>query len=206
MRSERLENEDKYLGMFKPEVTEETTVCCCASIKTGNIFVSIILFFCALLYFYGSLSSSKYDSFKQLFKCIIYTIIAGFLLYGTISEKYKYAKVSYILYQIVFVLKIFIYGYSILVNFILIFLRLDWRYIIRVLLLLFFGCVDLGIVCYFIYVMYCLLVIIKDSNNNIYQLLEEDQRLLKDYNQNDQNDKSENDEKDSKDSKENKEQ
>ena len=54
--------------------------------------------------------------------------------------------------------------------------------------------------------MYCLLVIIKDSNNNIYQLLEEDQRLLKDYNQNDQNDKSENDEKDSKDSKENKEQ
>ena len=203
MRSERLENEDKYLGMFKPEVTEETTVCCCASIKTGNIFVSIILFFCALLYFYDSLSSSKYDSFKQLFKCIIYTIIAGFLLYGTISEKYKYAKVSYILYQIVFVLKIFIYGYSILVNFILIFLRLDWRYIIRVLLLLFFGCVDLGIVCYFIYVMYCLLVIIKDSSNNsINQLLEENQRLLKDYDQNDKNDKSENDEKDSKENKE----
>ena len=173
--------------MFKPEITENTTVCCCVPIKTGNIFISIILFIIACIYFWASLYTYKFASFKNLLNCLIYSLIAGFLLYGILSGKYTYAKLSYIIYEIIFVLKTFLYGYAILYNFILIFLKLDWHYIIRVLVLLLFAVIELGIMCYFIYIIYCFLVITKDSNNIIYQALEESQKLLKDYEKNDIN-------------------
>ena len=187
MRSERLEKEDKFLGVFNPEVTENTTLCCCASIKTCNIFLSILLFIIACIHFFAALNTNKFASFKNLLNCLIYTIIAGFLLYGVISQKYTYAKISYIIYEIIFVLKIFSYGYAILYNFILIFLKLDWRYIISVLILILIAVIELGIMCYFIYIIYCFLVITKDNNNPIYQFLEEEQKLLKDYEKNDNN-------------------
>ena len=187
MRSERLENEDKFLGMFKPEVTKDTTVCCCISIKTGNIFISILFFIIACIYFFASLYSNKFASFKNFLNCLLYSVIAGFLLYGIIKEKYSYAKISYIIYEIIFVLKVLAYGYAILFNFILIFLKLDWHYIIVVLILILFAIIELGIMCYFIYIIYCFLVITKDSNNIIYQSSEENQKLLKDYEKNDKN-------------------
>ena len=188
MRSERLENEDKFLGMYKPEVTKDTTVCCCISIKTGNIFLSILLFIIACIYFWASLNSYKFASFKNFLNCLIYSVIAGFLLYGILSEKYTYAKISYIIYEIIFVFKTFSYGYAILYNFILIFLKLDWRYIISVLVLLLCAIIELGIICYFIYIIYCFLVITKDSNNIVYQYqsLEESQKLINDKNENEQ--------------------
>ena len=187
MRSERLENEDKFLGMFKPEVTKDTTVCCCLSIKTGNIFISILFFIIACIYFFASLYTNKFASFKNFLNCLLYSVIAGFLLYGIIKEKYTYAKISYIIYEIIFVLKVLAYGYAILFNFILIFLKLDWHYIIVVLILILFAIIELGIMCYFIYIIYCFLVITKDSNNIIYQPSEENQKLLKDYEKNDKN-------------------
>ena len=187
MRSERLENEDKFLGMFKPEVTKDTTVCCCLSIKTGNIFISILFFIIACIYFFASLYTNKFASFKNFLNCLLYSVIAGFLLYGIIKEKYTYAKISYIIYEIIFVLKVLAYGYAILFNFILIFLKLDWHYIIVVLILILFAIIELGIMCYFIYIIYCFLVITKDSNNIIYQSSEENQKLLKDYEKNDKN-------------------
>ena len=187
MRSERLENEDKFLGMFKPEVTKDTTVCCCLSIKTGNIFISILFFIIACIYFFASLYTNKFASFKNFLNCLLYSVIAGFLLYGIIKEKYSYAKISYIIYEIIFVLKVLAYGYAILFNFILIFLKLDWHYIIVVLILILFAIIELGIMCYFIYIIYCFLVITKDSNTIIYQSLEENQKLLKDYEKNDKN-------------------
>ena len=187
MRSERLENEDKFLGMFKPEVTKDTTVCCCISIKTGNIFISILFFIIACIYFFASLYTNKFASFKNFLNCLLYSVIAGFLLYGIIKEKYTYAKISYIIYEIIFVLKVLAYGYAILFNFILIFLKLDWHYIIVVLILILFAIIELGLMCYFIYIIYCFLVITKDSNNIIYQSSEENQKLLKDYEKNDKN-------------------
>ena len=187
MRSERLENEDKFLGMFKPEVTKDTTVCCCLSIKTGNIFISILFFIIACIYFFASLYTNKFASFKNFLNCLLYSVIAGFLLYGIIKEKYTYAKISYIIYEIIFVLKVLAYGYAILFNFILIFLKLDWHYIIVVLILILFAIIELGLMCYFIYIIYCFLVITKDSNNIIYQSSEENQKLLKDYEKNDKN-------------------
>ena len=187
MRSERLENEDKFLGMFKPEVTKDTTVCCSISIKTGNIFISILFFIIACIYFFASLYTNKFASFKNFLNCLLYSVIAGFLLYGIIKEKYSYAKISYIIYEIIFVLKVLAYGYAILFNFILIFLKLDWHYIIVVLILILFAIIELGIMCYFIYIIYCFLVITKDPNNIIYQSSEENQKLLKDYEKNDKN-------------------
>ena len=187
MRSERLENEDKFLGMYKPEVTKDTTVCCCISIKTGNIFLSILFFIFACIYFYASLYSNKFASFKNFLNCLVYSVIAGFLLYGIISEKYTYAKISYIIYEIIFVVKLILYGCAILFNFIFIFLKLDWRYIIRVLVLILFAIIELGIMSYFLYIIYCFLVISKEHNNVIYQSLEENQKLLKDYEKNDNN-------------------
>ena len=161
MRSERLENEDKFLGMYKPEVTKDTTVCCCISIKTGNIFLSILFFIFACIYFFASLYSNKFASFKNFLNCLVYSVIAGFLLYGIISEKYTYAKISYIIYEIIFVVKLLLYGCAILFNFIFIFLKLDWRYIIRVLVLILFAIIELGIMSYFLYIIYCFLVITK---------------------------------------------
>ena len=179
MRSERLENEDKYLCIFKPEVNEDTTVCCCASIKTGNIFVSIILLICSCLYFFEALYSTKYNSLIKFFNCLIYIACGGFLLYGAITEKYIFAKISYIIYEIIFFIKLILFIFAVLINFILIFIKLDWHYIFVILALLLTGFVELGIMSYLIYIIYCLLVIIKD--NNTYQLLEENQKLLKDY-------------------------
>ena len=40
---------------------------------------------------------------------------------------------------------------------------------------------------YFLYIIYCFLVITKENNNVIYQSLEENQKLLKDYEKNDKN-------------------
>ena len=187
MRNPNRENEEKFLLIYKPEVTQETKVFCCISITTGNIFISIILIIIAIINFFNSFYSVKLSkSITKLSSGLVYSACGGCLLYGTYKEKKIYIKFSYILYQIIFFVKLFAYAFFSIIYFILIFLRLDWRFIIRLLVLLLLAFIELGIMAYFIYVIYCLLVTIKNGNNNDINIEEENQELLKGYKEEEQ--------------------
>ena len=188
MRNPNRENEEKYLLIYKPEVTQETKVFCCLSITTGNLFISIILIIIALIDFLNSFYSVKLSkSITKLINGLAYSSCGGCLLYGIYKEKKIYIKFTYILYQIIFFLKLFAYAFFSIIYFILIFIRLDWRFIIRLLALLLLAFIELGIMAYFIYVIYCYLVTIKhDDNNNNINIEEENQELLKSYKEEEQ--------------------
>ena len=189
MRNPNRENEEKFLLLYTPEVTQETKVFCCFSITNGNIFISIILLIIAFMNFLNSFYDVKlYKSITKLISGLVYSACGGCLLYGTYKEKRIYIKFSYILYQIIFFLKLFAYAFFSIIYFILIFLRLDWRFIIRLLALLLLAFIELGIIAYFIYVIYCLLVTINNDNdnNNINNIEEENQELLKGYKEEEQ--------------------
>ena len=69
----------------------------------------------------------------------------------------------------------------IIINSICIFLFLDSNYLTKLFALLIAGGIELGIMSYFIFVMYCFLVVSKDFDNDLNRVGAEYQELLKDY-------------------------
>ena len=102
-----------------------------------------------------------------------------FFIISTFNQNYIYAKISYVLYEITFFAKFIGYLVIFLANFIYI-LR-DLNYLTKIFAIILGGCIELGIMSYFIYVMYCFLIITKYYNNDINRVGAEYQELLKDF-------------------------
>ena len=66
-------------------------------------------------------------------------------------------------------------------NIVSIFIYMDPSYILRIFGVLLAAGIELGIMSYFIFVIYCFLVVNKDVNNDINRIGAEYQELLKDY-------------------------
>ena len=179
MERENEEKKDKYLLLFVPTVNQQSDVFVCCSIITGNQFISIIMLIISAIYFYTALYATKLSTIINLILCLVYGASGCFLIISTINQNYIYAKIPYVLYEITFFVKFIVYIILTLFDFIYIFI--DVNYFTRMSAVLLGGGIELGLMAYFIYVMYCLLVITKYLNNDINRVGTEYQKLLKGF-------------------------
>ena len=179
MERESDEKKDKYLLLFVPTVNQQSDVFVCCSIIVGNQFISIIMLLISCIYFYNALYSTKLSTIIDLIVCLVYGASGCFLLMSTINQNYIYAKITYVLYEITFFVKLIGYIILFLVNIIYIFS--DSRSITKAFAVLLGGGIELGTMSYFLYVMYCFLIISKFYNNDINKVGAEYQELLKDF-------------------------
>ena len=178
MERENNEERDKYLFLFTPEVDEQqSNIFFCCSIKKGNQFIAIIMLLLCALNFYNSLYATKYAIF-YLLSCLINGASGLFLLISTFNENYIYVKIPYVLFEIEFLVKIIIYFFIFLSSFILIFDNI--YYIFALLVFVLWGAIDLSLASYFLYVMYCFLIVTKYYNNDLNRVGAEYIELLKD--------------------------
>ena len=171
---------DKFLLLFVPVVNKNSDVFVCLRIITGAQFVSIMLFFFAFIYFYNALYSTFFQSLIGMLLCIVYLVSGCFLYLSTCFEKYIYAEISYILYEIVFFAKSIDYIIILIVE--LYNFYYDFTYYPKILSVVLGGTVELGIMSYFLFVIYCYLYIIDTYNNTLNKVGAEYQELLKDSN------------------------
>ena len=175
------EKRDKFLLLFIPSVSQQSDVFICCSIFSGNLFIAIIFLILGGLYFYNSLYTKDLISIFQLIYTLIYGACGCFLLHATFRQNYISAKISYTLYEINFFVKLILYIVMIIINFICFFIFWNLNYITKLLALIIAGGIELGIMSYFIFVMYCFLVVSKDFDNDLNRVGAEYQELLKDY-------------------------
>ena len=175
---------DKFLLLFVPPVTQQSDVFVCCSIVTGNIFISIIFLIMSALYLYNSLYSKNLISILQIVYTLIYGACGCFLLNAAFTSNYISAKISYILYEINFFLKCIFYLILFFLNLISVFIFWDTYYITKIFSLCLAGGIELGIMSYFIFVMYCFLVISKDYDSDLNRVGAQYQELLKDFKDN----------------------
>ena len=180
MEKSNEEKKDKFLLLFVPKVTAQTDVFVCCSITTGNQFISIILLLISAIHFFNSLYTKNLTSIFHLIYSLVYCASGCFLIISTFTQNYIFAKISYILYQILFFIRAILYILVIIANFLSIFIYMDINYLIRILGVLLAAGIELGIMSYFIFVMYCFLVVCKDMNNDLNRVGAEYQELLKD--------------------------
>ena len=178
------EKRDKFLLLFVPTVTHQSDVFICCSIGTGNLFISIIFLILSGLYFYNSLYTKDFNSFLQLIYTLVYGACGCFLLNATFTQNYISAKISYTLYEINFFIKFIIYIILFFINFISIFIFWDSYYITKICAICLAGGIELGIMSYFIFVMYCFLIVSKDFDSDLNRVGAEYQELLKDFQEN----------------------
>ena len=179
MERENDEKRDKFLLLFVPTVNQQSDVFICCSILNGNQFISIIMVILSGFYFYNALYDSKLAAIRDLILCLVYGASGCFLFFSTFNQNYIFAKIPYVLYEIIFFAKFISYLIIFLVNFIYIFS--DLKYLNKIFAIFLGGCIELGIMSYFIYVMYCYLIISKYYNNDINRVGAEYQELLKDF-------------------------
>ena len=179
MERENDEKKDKFLLLFIPTVNQQSDVFVCCSITSGNQFISIIMVIISAIYFYNALFGTKLSAIRDLILCLVYSASGIFLLISTFNQNYIFAKIPYVLYEITFFVKFIAYILLFLVNFFYIFS--DLKYLIKVFALLLGGSIELGVMSYFIYVMYCFLIISKYYNNDLNRVGAEYQELLKDF-------------------------
>jgi len=179
MERENDESKDKYLGFFTPTVDPQSQVFCCCSITIGNQFISILLLMISCIYFYSALYSIK-SVIMELILCVVYGASGLFLLLSTLNQNYLLIKISYVLYEITFFIRFILY--SLLFIFEIIYIFIDTKYVKVMFLLFLGGVIELCVMSYFLYVMYCYLIITKLYNN--YKVGEEYQQLIKDSNEN----------------------
>ena len=175
------EERDKFLLLFVPSVSQQSDVFICFSILSGNLFIAIIFLILGGLYFYNSLYTKDLSSIFQLIYTLIYAACGCFLLHASLRQDYISAKISYILYEINFFVKLILYTIMFCINFIFIFIFWDLNYLTKLCALVIAGGIELGIMSYFIFVMYCFLVVSKDFDNDLNRVGAEYQELLKDY-------------------------
>ena len=181
MEKSQDEKRDKFLLLFVPSVTNQSDVFICCSIFSGNLFISIIFLILGGLYFYNSLYTKSLSSIFQLIYTLIYATCGFFLLHAACTQNYISAKISYTLYEINFFVKLILYIIMIIINSICIFLFWDSNYLTKLFALLIAGGIELGIMSYFIFVMYCFLVVSKEYDNDLNRVGAQYQELLKDY-------------------------
>ena len=174
------DKKDKFLLLFVPIVNKNTDVFVCLRIITGAQFVSIMLFFFAFIYFYNSLYAAFLQLLMGMSLCVLYLISGFFLFLSTYTEKYIYAKIAYVLYQLIFFVKSVDYICLLIVE--LYNCYYDFSYYPKILAVLLGGTVELGIMSYFIFVIYCYLYIIDIYDNNMSKVGMEYQEFLKDSN------------------------
>ena len=175
------EKRDKFLLLFVPPATQQSDVFICCSIMSGNLFISLIFLILSALYFYTSLYTKNFTSIIHLIYTLIYAGCGCLLLNATISQNYISAKIAYILYEINFFVKLILYLIMIVINFFFVFIYWDLNYLTKVCALLLAGGIELGIMSYFIFVMYCFLVVSKEYDNDLNRVGAQYQELLKDY-------------------------
>ncbi len=175
------EKRDKFLLLFVPKVTPQTDVFVCCSITVGNQFISIVFLLISATHFFNSLYTKNLTSIFHLVYSLIYCASGCFLLFSTFTQNYIFAKISYILYQIHFFIRMILYLLAFIGNIVSIFIYMDPSYILRIFGVLLAAGIELGIMSYFIFVIYCFLVVNKDVNNDINRIGAEYQELLKDY-------------------------
>ena len=179
MERENDEKKDKYLLLFVPTVNQQSDVFVCCSIINGNQFISIIMLIISGIYFYNALYATKLSAIVDLILCLVYGASGCFLFISTFNQNYIYAKIPYVLYEITFFVKFVGYIILFLVNFLYVFS--DIRYLTKMFAVLLGGAIELGVMSYFIYVMYCFLIMTKYYNNDLNRVGAEYQELLKDY-------------------------
>ena len=179
MERENDERKDKFLLLFVPTVNQQSDVFVCCSIINGNQFISLIMLIISAIYFYNALYATKLSAIIDLLLCLVYGASGCFLFISTFSQNYIYAKIPYALYEITFFVKFFVYIILFIYDFIYIFS--DTKYVTKMFAVLLGGGIELGIMSYFIYVMYCFLIITKYYNNDINRVGAEYQELLKDF-------------------------
>ena len=172
MERENDEKKDKYLLLFVPTVNQQSDVFVCCSIISGNQFISIIMLIISAIYFYNALFATKLSTIINLILCLVYGASGCFLIISTFNQNYILAKIPYVLYEITFFAKFITYILLSLIDFIYIFI--DTNYFTRMSAVVLGGAIELGIMAYFIYVMYCLLIITKYFNKVEYQELLKD--------------------------------
>ena len=178
MERENEEKKDKFLLLFVPTVNQQSDVFVCCSIINGNQFISIIMMLISCIYFYNALYTTKLYAIIDLIFCLVYGASGCFLIFSTFNQNYIYAKIAYVLYEITFFVKFIGYIILFLLDFIYIFG--DLKYLTKIFAILLGGMIELGVMAYFIYVMYCFLIISKYYNNDINRVGAEYQELLKD--------------------------
>ena len=174
MENDNDQSKDKFLGFFTPNVDPQSQVFCCCSITIGNQFISIILLMISCIYFYNALYSIQ-SVIAQLILCLVYGATGFFLLISTLNQNYIQVKISYVLYGINFFIKFILYSLLFFVEIIYIFI--DTKYVKAMFAILLGGIIELCFMSYFLYVMYCYLIITKFYNNN--KIGDEYQQLIK---------------------------
>ena len=164
--------------MFVPTVNQQSDVFVCCSIINGNRFISILLLLISGLYFFSALITTKLYTIISLIFCLIYGASGCSLIISTFNQTYIYAKIAYVLYEINFFIKFT--GYILLILVDLLYIFKDTKNIIKAVGAILAAVIELGIMAYFIYVMYCFLIVIKYFNNDINKVGAEYQELLKD--------------------------
>jgi len=180
MERENDEKKDKFLLLFLPTVNKQSDVFVCCSILNGNQFISILLLMISSIYFYNALYATKLSLILNLIICLVYGASGFFLFYSTMNQNYIFAKIAYVLYEITFFIKFILYLIVFLLDFLYVFS--NTRYLTRMFAVLLGGGIELGIMSYFIYVMYCFLIVTKYYDKDINKIGAEYQELLKDFN------------------------
>ena len=178
------EKRDKFLLFLVPPVSQQSDVFVCCSITAGNKFISIIFLIISTIYFYNSFYTKDLTSIIQLIYTLIYGACGCFLFNAAFTQNYISAKISYTLYEINFFIKLVLYIILFFINFICMFIFLDYNYLTKICAICLAGGIELGVMSYFIFVMYCFLVISKDLDNDLNKVGAEYQELLKDYKEN----------------------
>ena len=111
--------------------------------------------------------------------CLVYGASGFFLLLSTLSQNYIQVKISYVLYGINFFIKFILYSLLFLIEIIYIFI--DTNYVKAMFPALLGGIIELCFMSYFLYVMYCYLIITKFNSLN--KIGDEYQQLIKDSNE-----------------------
>ena len=149
---------DKFLLFFSPEVNEQSNVFCCCSITTGATFISILMLLSSILYFYGAIYSVK-SMIINLILGVIYGCSGLCLLISIFNLNYVFAKITYVLYTITICIRLAID----IVLFIIVFIYIIVKRQYLIYFITFFGleAIELAIMSYFLYVIFCYLYLIQ---------------------------------------------
>ena len=102
-------NLDKFLFVFTPTKTDDECIFK-IPLNIGVRVISIVLLISSLLEFLDALGKNEiWDLIIDVFFSVFFLVIAFFSFMSTINNNYDYSNVSYIVYALIYIIKVIEY-------------------------------------------------------------------------------------------------
>ena len=162
-------NDEKFLFFFEPQIMDEKKFLFGLSLKTGVQIFSVILLIQAITSFFDIFKPSSFIMFfVNIVAFVIYFAAAAYAFLSTVKDNYSYARVSYLISSVLFILFAVVYVCKSVIKIIEFITPWDGDFLHLNFLVYVFGYgVLLFIILYLIYVLYHYMLELKNPNQSV---------------------------------------